>query len=141
MIRYVDTVDDVSPANLNGFFVGWPIPPSPATHLRLLQGSDTVVLAIDDETGNVVGFVTAITDGVLAAYIPHLEVLPAYQGRGIGSELMRRLLARLGDHYMIDLLCDPDVQPFYARLGMRPATGMLIRNYDQQAGKPVERQK
>jgi hypothetical protein len=37
---------------------------------------------------------------------------------------------------MIDLLCDPDVQPFYGRLGMRPATGMLIRNYDRQSGRP-----
>jgi hypothetical protein len=35
--------------------------------------------------------------------------------------------------YMIDLLCDPDVQPFSMRMGMRPATGMLIRNYDRQA--------
>jgi hypothetical protein len=26
------------------------------------------------------------------------------------------------------------VQPFYARLGMRPATGMMVRHYDRQAG-------
>ncbi len=32
------------------------------------------------------------------------------------------------------MLCDPDLQPFYARLGLRPATGMLLRNYDRQAG-------
>jgi ribosomal protein S18 acetylase RimI-like enzyme len=83
--------------------------------------------------GPVVGFITAISDGVSAAYIPHLEVLPAYQGRGIGSELVRRMLARLRGLYMIDLTCDPDVQPFYARLGMRPSTGMLVRNYDRQA--------
>jgi hypothetical protein len=34
---------------------------------------------------------------------------------------------------MVDLLCDPDVQPFYERLGMRRATGMLIRHFDRQA--------
>ncbi len=63
-------------------------------------------------------------------------MLPEYQGRGIGSELLRRMLERLRTLYMIDLLCDPDVQPFYERLGMRRATGMLIRNYDRQSGSP-----
>jgi predicted N-acetyltransferase YhbS len=76
------------------------------------------------------------SDGVSCAYIPHLEVQPEHQGRGIGSELLRRMLEKLRGLYMIDLLCDPDVQPFYARLGMRPATGMLIRNYDRQSGSP-----
>ena len=136
MIAYSDSFDDLTPDRLGGFFVGWPNPPSPETHLRLLASSDHVVLAIDQASGRVVGFVTAISDGVLSAYIPHLEVLPAYQGRGIGTELMRRMLARLDGLYGIDLLCDPEVQPFYARLGMRPAQGMLIRNFDRQSGLP-----
>ena len=135
MITYTDSVAGVSPSNLRGFFVGWPDPPAPETHLRILNGSDAVVLALDDSTGAVVGFITAISDGVSCAYIPHLEVLPEYQGRGIGSELARRMLEKLGRLYMIDLLCDPDVQPFYTRLGMRPASGMLIRNYDRQSGR------
>ncbi len=99
----------------------------------MLQGSDVIVLAIDMANGAVVGFVTALSDGVTSAYVPHLEVLPAYQGQGIGTALMEHLLAQLRDLYMIDLLCEPDVQPFYERLGMRRATGMLIRNYDRQS--------
>ncbi len=81
-----------------------------------------------------VGFINAISDGVLSAYIPLLEVLPAYQGQGIGTELARRMLDKLRDLYMIDLLCDADLQPFYARLGMRPYTAMLFRNFDRQNG-------
>ena len=83
------------------------------THLRLLHGSDEIELATDEETGQVVGFATAITDGVLSAYIPLFEVLPAYRGRGVASELVRRLLKKLDHHYMIDLLCDADLQPFF----------------------------
>jgi predicted N-acetyltransferase YhbS len=63
-----------------------------------------------------------------------LEVLPAYQKQGIGSALVTRMLARLRHHYMIDLMCDPDLQPFYERFGMRPYTAMLYRNYDRQSG-------
>jgi hypothetical protein len=34
---------------------------------------------------------------------------------------------------MVDLVCDPDLQPFYERLGFRPYTAMVIRNYDRQS--------
>ena len=54
------------------------------------------------------------------------------RGQGIGSELVHRLLARLSHLYMIDLICDPELQPFYARLGLKPYTGMIRRNYERQ---------
>lgn len=138
MIIYSDSTESVGADQLNGgFFRGWPDPPAAETHLRILRGSSHVWLAIDDETegGSVVGFITAISDGVLAAYIPLLEVLPAYEERGIGSELTRRMLTTLSGLYMVDLLCDVDVQPFYERLGMRRATGMMSRNYAAQSGQ------
>jgi ribosomal protein S18 acetylase RimI-like enzyme len=134
LIYYIDSVEAVTMDNLHGFFVGWPNPPSPETHRRMLASSDHVVLAVDDETGSVVGFITAITDGILSAYLPHLEVLPGYQRRGIGSELVRRMMAKLCGLYGVDLCCDPDLQPFYERFGMRPVTGMVLRNYARQAG-------
>ena len=127
MIEYAESVDGVEARHLEGFFVGWPEPPSPERHLELLRETDHVVLAREHE--RVVGFVTAISDGVLSAYVPLLEVLPAYQGRGIGSELMRRLLARLDDLYMVDLCCDAELEPFYGRLGLQTwDRGMGIRN-------------
>ena len=134
MIRFVDSLGDTTPEQLQGFFVGWPNPPSPQTHLRILQKSTAVELAVDDTTGRVVGFINAFSDGVLMAYIPLLEVLPEYQGQGIGRTLVERMLARLGNLYAVDLLCDPELQPFYAQAGMQPATGMLLRNYARQAG-------
>ncbi len=134
MIVYLDTAEEVTPDQLAGFFAGWPNPPAPATHLRLLQRSAFVVLAVDDQTGQVAGFITAISDGVLCAYLPLLEVLPAYQRQGIGGELVRRMLAKLEGLYMVDLLCEPALQPFYARFGLRPASGMLRRDYARQAG-------
>lgn len=134
MIVYRDNLDGLTPRQLTGFFEGWTDPPSPETHLRILQGSAYVILALNDEHDAVVGFVTAVSDGVLSAYIPLLEVLPDYQGRGIGQELMRRMLRRLEHLYMVDLLCDPELQPYYQRLGMRPASGMMLRHRSRQSG-------
>ena len=127
MIDYSDSLDGVEPRHLAGFFDGWPHPPSPETHLRLLTGSDHVVLAIDRETGQVAGFVTALTDGVLSGFIPLLEVLPAYQGQGISRTLMTRMLDRLTHLPNVDLLFDPELVPFYDRFGMQPAAGMVLR--------------
>lgn len=134
MIKYVESADEIQPHQLEGFFVAWPDPPTPATHLRLLRESAHVVLAIDDRSNHCVGFVTAISDGVLSAYIPLLEVLPAHQKQGIGTHLMRKMLAKLQGHYMIDLICDEGLQAYYKQLGMKEATGMMIRDYRAQAG-------
>jgi len=130
VIAYETTLESVREQDLGGFFVGWPTRPSAASHLRLLHGSDLVVLAREAESGRVVGFVTAVGDGVLSAFIPLLEVLPEYQARSIGSELVRRLLALLEGSYMIDLLCDDDLVPFYERFGMTQRVAMALRNRD-----------
>ena len=134
MIEYRHSSEGISEDQLQGFFVGWPNPPSPKVHLQLLQQSDKVVLAVDMVSGFVVGFITAITDRVLAAYIPLLEVLPEYQHQHIGKTLAKKMLEQLSSFYMVDLLCDAELQPFYEQLGMQRATGMFFRNFIQQAG-------
>jgi len=134
MIQYQSHANDIEADQLQGFFVGWPNPPSSKTHLHLLKRSSHIVLAIDDSTNSIIGFINAISDHVLCAYIPLLEVLPEYQGNGIGSELVRRLLSYLDGFYMIDLICDEKLQPFYDRLGMQPALGMVVRDFDNQSG-------
>ena len=134
MIEYLYTTDNIGSDQLEGFFVGWPNPPSRETHLRLLKNSDQIVVAIDTEDNKVVGFITAITDHVLAAYIPLLEVLPEYQKQKIGTTLVRKMLEQLQGYYAVDLLCDEDLQPYYEQMGMRRAAGMFLRNYDRQSG-------
>lgn len=134
MIRYTDSLTGIQEDMLGSFFEGWPNPPSTKTHLRILRNSAHVVLAVDDEVRRVVGFISAISDGVLFAYIPLLEVLPQYRGRGIGRELIKRMLAKLRDLYAVDLLCDPPLQAFYRKCGMSPAVGMMLRNHSRQAG-------
>jgi GNAT superfamily N-acetyltransferase len=81
----------------------------------------------------VVGFAQAISDGELFAFIPLIEVKAEYQGRGIGSELLNRLMTRLEGHYGIDLLCDPGLKPFYEKAGMTEVSGMCIRNFSALA--------
>ncbi|MEK5330896.1 MULTISPECIES: GNAT family N-acetyltransferase [unclassified Lysinibacillus] len=131
---YKNSLEGISSDMLNGFFVDWPSPPNLQTHLRLLEKSSKIVLAIDDNTNEVIGFITAISDGVLSAYIPLLEVLPQYKNKGIGKELVRRMLIELDNIYMIDLCCDDDLVPYYEKFGMTKTNGMVYRNYKMQSG-------
>jgi GNAT superfamily N-acetyltransferase len=121
-------LDGLTPDDLQGFFEGWPTPPTRERHLAHLHGAELVVLAVDTERDRVVGFVTAIGDGALTAFVPLLEVLPGYRGQGIGSALLRRVLDRVGDRYSIDLVCDPALVPFYERLGGTALGGVGWRN-------------
>ncbi|MET3699403.1 acetyltransferase (GNAT) family protein [Bacillus oleivorans] len=132
---YKTAINDISADMLEGFFVGWLNPPNPEIHLKLLKNSDKFVIAIDEQTNKVIGFITAISDGVLSAYIPFLEVLPEYQNKGIGKELVKRILKELENLYMIDLTCDENLQPYYEEFGMIKSTGMIVRNYKMQSGQ------
>ena len=131
-IKYITDTQNITVDQLNGFFVGWPQPPDNKTFLKLLESSYRVVLALSEK--KVVGFTTSISDGVLSAYIPFLEVLPEYQSRGIGRELISRMKKELGHLYMIDLLCDEKLIAYYEKLGMCRAVGVMIRNYNNQSG-------
>ncbi|MBD3285242.1 GNAT family N-acetyltransferase [candidate division WOR-3 bacterium] len=134
MIRYTRSTRGISADKLNGFFEGWPKKPSPQRHLELLESSDEVIVAVDEESGDVAGFITAVTDHVLAAYIPFLEVLPRYRKKGIAGELLRRMLDKLKYLYMVDTVCDEEVIGFYKKSGFVKHTAMIYRNYTKQGG-------
>jgi ribosomal protein S18 acetylase RimI-like enzyme len=130
-IVYTSDVTSIAAEQLTGFFVGWPNPPSSETLLRLLQASALKVLAINQPKNQVVGYITALTDGVLFGYISSLEVLPIHQKRGIGQHLVQRILEDMSDLYAIDLVCDPEVQLFYERFGLKHCSAMIARRYDK----------
>ena len=135
MINYTTKLENINENQLSGFFVGWSNPPSKETFLKLLKGSYRIVVALEDN--NVIGFITAVSDGVLSAYIPLMKVLPEYQSKGIGQQLVSRMKDELSHLYMIDLLCDEELVPYYEKQGMKKATGALIRNYENQNGSEV----
>jgi GNAT superfamily N-acetyltransferase len=131
-ITYSNDIKVLDKLSLAGFFVGWPNPPSDKTLERLLKNSQHIWLAI--KGGELIGFINAISDQVLSAYIPLLEVLPEYQGQGIGQVLVKKIREDLQKYYMIDICCDEDVLPFYEKQGFKKGHSVMIRNYKNQSG-------
>ncbi|NLA82387.1 MAG: GNAT family N-acetyltransferase [Clostridiaceae bacterium] len=127
MIDYVRFSEDAAHLELApGFFEAWPQPLSCDQHRAILEKAYLAWLAVDGDL--IIGFITAISDGIFSAFLPLLEVLPAYRRQGIGSELVRRMLKSLDHLYMIDLSCDPELQGFYRRHGLFPSQAMIQRH-------------
>ena len=69
------------------------------------------------------GMARVISDGGYMFLIVDVMVLPEYQGRGIGREMMNRInswideLARDGSCIMVNLMATPGNESFYEKLG------------------------
>jgi ribosomal protein S18 acetylase RimI-like enzyme len=90
-----------------------------------VTGARWVVHAYDG--GRLVGFCRAISDGVSSAYVSSVMVDPAYRRRGIGREMLDRLVAGRDDIKFV-LHTRKEAAAFYAAVGFAPATDMMIRD-------------
>lgn len=66
-----------------------------------------------------VGYVDCVSNGVTDAYIQDLMVHPDYQGRGIGTDLMKKMINYLKEKhiYMISVVFEESLKPFYEKFG------------------------
>lgn len=71
------------------------------------------------EGDKLIGFLDVVSNKVTDAYIQDLMVNPEYQGKGIGTNLMNMAITKLKEDriYMISVLFDEALLPFYKRFG------------------------
>jgi len=91
----------------------------PDTIAGMLRHADLIVTA-RDESGLLVGISRAITDYSYCTYLSDLAVDEAFQGRGIGRELIRRTHGASGLHTTLILLAAPKAESYYPHIGMQP---------------------
>jgi GNAT superfamily N-acetyltransferase len=86
---------------------------------KAILASHSLVTAWDGD--KLVGLGNSISDGHLVVYYPHLLVLPEYQNRGIGTQLMRVLMARYSGFHQQILVADGRAIDFYRKCGFERA--------------------
>jgi len=95
--------------------VGWDniIPP----HSELKEHLFTYLTARIN--GELIGYIDVLSDGRVDAYIQDLIVHPKYQKRGIGSELLKRIIRYLQQKNIkrIQVIFDPELEGFYKKFG------------------------
>jgi GNAT superfamily N-acetyltransferase len=95
--------------------VSWSSADKPDALHKGLLGSHALLTAWDE--ARLIGVGNAISDGHLVVYFPHLVVRPDYQGRGIGTELMKMMMARYRGFHQQALIADGRAIDFYKKLG------------------------
>ena len=112
--------------------VGWISGKYPQQLVRAMQGSATVFSAWDGE--KLVGLINVLDDGAMAAYIHCLLVQPEYHGKGIGTELVRRVREKYRNYLYLALVAEERKNiPFYEKLGFTAetrATPMMTMNFN-----------
>ena len=70
-ITYTDNIAAITPKQLEGFLAHWDFVPPENALLRILRGSSHVLIAQDSSSQEVMGYITALSDGVSSAHITH----------------------------------------------------------------------
>ena len=94
---------------------GWSAAEKPTELYKALLNSHSLITAWDGN--NLVGLGNAISDGYLVVYYPHLLVLPAYQGKGIGKMIVAKLQKKYRDFHMQMIVADGKTADFYKKVG------------------------
>jgi GNAT superfamily N-acetyltransferase len=95
---------------------------------RMLTNSNLIVVARDEETGQIVGVARSVTDFSYCCYLSDLAVDQAFQGQGIGKKLIEKTREAAGPEAMCLLLSSPDAMSFYKAIGMpQPDNAFLYK--------------
>ena len=132
MIRYEFT-EQVAPAALADLraAVGWNRMERDLSDPRM---RNTLHLCAFDD-GHLIGYAAVVGNGVTDAYIQDVMVHPCYQRHGVGTQLMKRVLARLEQDgiYMVSAIYGEEaLRPFYERFGFHT---MLCGQREMRPGR------
>jgi GNAT superfamily N-acetyltransferase len=126
--RWFDDIDAVDLKELSNLYRIAPLGDKPPEALATVFGNSMFTCFVYAGT-TLVGAGRALADGLDCAYIADVAVHPEYQGRGLGTAIIQRLLASAEGHKKIILYANPGAEPFYDQLGfLRMKTAMAIWN-------------
>ena len=101
--------------------VGWAAYTDQPETLRRGFENSLLTLAAYEEN-RLIGILRAVGDGQTIVFVQDLLILPEYQRRGVGTALLRELLARYPQVRQIELTADdsPSLLAFYRKTGVVP---------------------
>lgn len=91
---------------------------------RMIDNADLLITAWNN--GKMIGVARAITDYSYCCYLSDLAVDSAYQKDGIGTELVHRVQALIGDECSLVLLSAPGAVEYYPRIGFEKADNAFV---------------
>lgn len=123
---WVHDIGAVDLAELSNLYRIAPLGDKPPDALATVFGN-SMFTCFAYQGATLAGAGRALADGLDCAYIADVAVHPDHQGRGLGSEIIRRLVAAAQGHKKIILYANPGTEAFYGKLGfLRMNTALAI---------------
>lgn len=97
----------------------------------IVAGSFFFLAALHEDV--ILGMGRAISDGISDAYIQDVAVVKSFEGQGIGSAIVKKLIENLQKEKIswIGLIAERDSYGFYERLGLKvmpDARPMIVKS-------------
>ncbi len=104
----------------------WLTDRTPSETARILAESDLVFALVD--AARLVGFARVLTDYTHIALVLDVVVSPDTRGAGHGATLLEAIVTHpsLQEVRSIELVCQPDLVPFYSRWGFTTEVGQSL---------------
>lgn len=93
----------------------WSSADKPKQLMAALESSHSVVTAKFE--GKLIGLGSALSDGHLVVYYPHLLVKSSFQGRGVGAKIMKKMSDIYSQYHQQILVADGRAVGFYESVG------------------------
>lgn len=147
--RGASAVVDLNGKKGNGIMeyrINEPVGPEALSSLREAVGWNRMERELNDprmssfchiaawEGERLAGYIDCVSNRVTDAYIQDLMVHPEYQGRGIGTGLMERMIAYLKREriHMISVIFEESLRPFYKRFGFYTMLSGQLETYESR---------
>ena len=125
LYRYEKEIDKIQLTNLFQS-VGWKTAEYPNRLYQAIKNSQYVMTVWDKE--NLVGLISAISDGYINVFITYLLVKPEYQKKGLGKMMMEDFLKKFDGFGRRILTTELDKEEFYQNFGFN-IYGISMFNY------------
>jgi ribosomal protein S18 acetylase RimI-like enzyme len=132
-VEWTDSLDSIDWNELSDLYLAAPLGVKKPSDLKTTY-SNSMFRCFAYEDGKLVAAGRALADGHDCSYICDVAVLPSHQGKGVGKELVAKLVELSRGHKKIILYAVPCKEPFYNKFGFRRmTTAMAIFQDEAQA--------
>ena len=129
VVRIVDRIPTVEEYQFLASSVGWHLYTDTARVQKLLAAPVFGLVAEDSSTNKKIGCALLLSDHASFYYVKDLIVDPKWQGKKIGSALMKEishwLESNAANKALVALITGENLSPFYQQFGFAPVFGMV----------------